>query len=199
MTDTAHAQDCYPVSGDWATDARVDAAAYDRLYAAAARDPDTFWLDQAKRLDWTSPPTVAGDWSFDADDFRINWFADGTLNVAANCLDRHLADRGDTIAIIWEPDDPAAESRRFTYRELHAEVCRFANVLRAQGVAKGDRVTIYLPMIPEASSTLALRGMRFPPRRPSSAVMTRVEPQSSIRPAIASGEKPPNTTEWIAP
>jgi acetyl-CoA synthetase len=142
--------DCYPVIGDWTT-ASVDAAEYDRLYAAAARDPQGFWLDQARRLDWVKAPTVAGDWSFDADDFRINWYADGTLNVAANCLDRHLAERGDTVAIIWEPDDPADVPRQFTYRELHAEVCRFANVLTAQGVTRGDRVTIYLPMIPEAA------------------------------------------------
>ena len=137
----------YPVSGDWT----LDAAEYERRYAAAATDPQGYWLEQAKRLDWTQAPSVAGDWSFDADDFRINWFADGTLNVAANCLDRHLAERGDTVAIIWEPDDPADEPRRFTYAELHAEVCRFANVLKRNGVAKGDRVTIYLPMIPEAA------------------------------------------------
>ncbi|MBN8840650.1 MAG: acetate--CoA ligase, partial [Sphingomonadales bacterium] len=92
-----------------------------------------------------------GDWSFDEGDFRIQWFKDGVLNVAANCLDRHLATRGDQTAIIWEPDDPAAAPKRFTYRELHAEVCRFANVLKAQGVKKGDRVTVYLPMIPEAA------------------------------------------------
>jgi acetyl-CoA synthetase len=137
----------YPLAGDWT----LDRAEYERRYAAAAADPQGYWLDQAKRLDWTRAPTVAGDWSFDADDFRINWFADGTLNVAANCLDRHLAERGDTVAIIWEPDDPAEEPRRFTYAELHAEVCRFANVLKRNGVAKGDRVTIYLPMIPEAA------------------------------------------------
>ena len=140
----------YPVTGAW-TSASVNAASYDRSYAAAANDPQAFWLEQAERLDWATAPTIAGDWSFDAEDFRIKWFADGTLNVAANCLDRHLADRGDTVAIIWEPDDPADEPRYFTYTDLHAEVCRFANVLKAQGVAKGDRVTIYLPMIPEAA------------------------------------------------
>ena len=141
----------YPVTGEW-THATLDAAGYDAMYAAAKRDPDGFWLDQATtRLDWTTPPTLAGDWSFDADDFRIRWFADGELNVAANCLDRHLAERGDTVAIIWEADDPTEKPKRFTYAQLHAEVCRFANVLKAQGVAKGDRVTIYLPMIPEAA------------------------------------------------
>jgi acetyl-CoA synthetase len=144
-------QDVYPVPPAWAERARIDRAGYDALYAAALADPDAFWLDQARRLDWTKTPTRAGDWSFDEADFRIRWFEDGVLNASANCLDRHLAERGDDVAIIWEPDDPAAEPRRFTYRELHAEVCRFANVLKAQGVAKGDRVTIYLPMIPEAA------------------------------------------------
>ena len=143
--------DAYPVSAEWTANAHVDADRYAALCAAAQSDPDTFWLEQARRLDWVTPPTRAGDWSFDRDDFRIRWFADGVLNVAANCIDRHLPDRGDQVAILWEPDAPAEEPRRITYRELHAEVCRFANVLRAQGVAKGDRVTIYMPMIPEAA------------------------------------------------
>src|SRR3546814_6864357 len=99
--------------------------------------PDAFLLEQARRLDWIVAPETAGHWSFDADDFRINWFADGQINVAVNCIDRHLAERGDVPAIIWEPDDPAEEARRFTYRELHREVCRFANVLKGQGVGKG--------------------------------------------------------------
>jgi len=110
-----------------------------------------YWLEQAKRLDWVQPPTRANESSFHEADFGIKWFADGTLNVAANCLDRHLAERGDQIAILWEPDDPSAEIRTFTYAQLHAEVCRFANVLKSVGVAKGDRVTLYLPMIPEAA------------------------------------------------
>ena len=151
MVDAAPAPEVYPVPADWAERALVDRTRYRALASAARADPDAFWLDQAARLDWISPPTQAGDWSFAADDFRIRWYADGVLNVAAECLDRHLAERGDTVAIIWEPDDPAEEPRRITYRELHADVCRFANVLRAQGVAKGDRVTIYLPMIPEAA------------------------------------------------
>ena len=145
-----HPAPLYPVPERWSS-AGVDADALATMTDAAAADPQAFWLEQAKRLDWASAPTVAGDWSFDADDFRINWFADGTLNVAANCLDRHLDTRGDTVAIIWEPDDPADDARHITYRELHAEVCRFANVLKSQGVEKGDRVTIYLPMIPEAA------------------------------------------------
>jgi acetyl-CoA synthetase len=144
----------YPVPADWAAKARIDAAAYDRMYGRSLSDPEGFWLEQAKRLDWIERPAIAGDWSFDEKDFHISWFPDGVLNVSANCLDRHLEKDGDTVALIWEPDDPAAEPRRFTYRELHAEVCRFANVLKAQGVKKGDRVTIYMPMIPEAAVAL---------------------------------------------
>ena len=143
--------DLFPVPAEWAAQARIDEAAYGRMYAASLADPDGFWLDQARRLDWERFPTVAGDWSYAAEDFHIRWFADGVLNVTTNCLDRHLATRGDDVALIWEPDEPNEEPRRYTYRELHAEVCRFANTLRAEGVAKGDRVTIYLPMIPEAA------------------------------------------------
>ena len=147
-------QDIYPVPDAWAKRAYADAADYEQLYGRSLADPGTFWLEQAKRLDWIKRPEIAGDWSFDASDFHINWFTDGKINVSANCLDRHLAERGDTTAIIWEPDDPAEEAKTFTYRELHAEVCRFANVLKAQGVQRGDRVTIYLPMIPEAAFAL---------------------------------------------
>jgi len=144
-------QTLYPVPPEWAKRARVDAAGYEKLYGRSLADPGSFWLEQARRLDWVKRPEIAGDWSFDKRDFHIKWFADGRLNVAANCLDRHLARRGDQIALIWEPDEPSEEPRRFTYRQLHAEVCRFANVLKGQGVAKGDRVTIYMPMIPEAA------------------------------------------------
>ena len=147
MTDAS----VYPVPADWAKRARVDAEAYEQLYGRSISDPGDFWLKQAKRLDWIKRPEIAGDWSFAEKDFHISWFPDGVLNVAANCLDRHLAERGDTIALIWEPDSPDAEPRRFTYRQLHAEVCRFANVLKAEGAKKGDRVTIYMPMIPEAA------------------------------------------------
>ena len=141
----------YPIAPDWAATAHVNAANHAAMSAAAQADPQQFWLDQAQRLDWITPPTRAGDWSFDEADFGINWFGDGVLNVSANCLDRHLATRGDDVALIWEPDVPGEEPRRFTYAELHAAVCRFANVLKAQGVEKGDRVTIYMPMIPEAA------------------------------------------------
>jgi acetyl-CoA synthetase len=141
----------YPVPAEWAERALVDRATYDAMYARSLADPDGFWLEQAATLDWMVPPRQAGDWSFDEADFHVRWFADGRLNVAANCLDRHLASRGGDIALIWEPDDPAEAPKRFTYLQLHQEVCRFANVLKAEGVRKGDRVTIYMPMIPEAA------------------------------------------------
>jgi len=144
-------QSVYPVPADWAKRAKVNRAAYEKLHGRSLADPGTFWLEQARRLDWIKRPEMAGDWSFGQDDFRISWFADGVLNASANCLDRHLATRGDTVALIWEPDDPAEQPRRITYRELHRDVCRFANALKDQGVAKGDRVTIYMPMIPEAA------------------------------------------------
>jgi acetyl-CoA synthetase len=144
----------YPVPAEWAKSARVNAADHHALSKAANNDSADFWLAQAKRLDWIKPPTIAGDWSFDEADFHIYWFADGSINASANCIDRHLAERGDSVAIIWEPDDPSEASRQFTYSQLHAEVCRFANVLKAQGVTKGDRVTIYMPMIPEAAFAL---------------------------------------------
>ncbi len=143
--------DIYPVPEQWAKRARVDAAGYERMYGLSLADPGSFWLEQARRLDWIKRPELAGDWSFDEDDFHISWFADGKLNVSANCIDRHLAKRGAATAIIWEPDDPAMAPIRLSYIELHREVCRFANVLKAQGVKKGDRVTIYMPMIPEAA------------------------------------------------
>ncbi|MBX3563251.1 MAG: acetate--CoA ligase [Sphingomonas sp.] len=144
----------YPVPEEWARNARVDAAGYEKLHGRSLADPGTFWLEQARRLDWIKRPEIAGDWSFDENDFRIEWFADGKLNVSANCIDRHLAKRGDTVAILWEPDEPSEAARSYTYRQLHAEVCRFANVLKGQGVQKGDRVTIYMPMIPEAAFAL---------------------------------------------
>jgi acetyl-CoA synthetase len=144
----------YPVSEEWAAKAKVNAARYQEMYARSLADPTGFWLEQAQRLDWTAFPTKADESSFARDDFRVRWFADGAINVAANCLDRHLAERGDTTAIIWEPDLPSEAPRHISYRELHEQVCRFANVLKAQGVKKGDRVTIYMPMIPEASVAL---------------------------------------------
>jgi acetyl-CoA synthetase len=140
----------YPVPAEWAKDALIDAAAYDRMYAEAATDPDTFWAREAKRLDWIVPPTKIKDTSFEEGNFHIRWFEDGQLNVAANCVDRHATTRPDATAILWEGDDPA-DARAITYAELRDEVSRLANALKARGVAKGDRVTIYMPMIPEAA------------------------------------------------
>ncbi|WP_375421480.1 acetate--CoA ligase [uncultured Sphingomonas sp.] len=141
----------YPVPAAWAQNAKVDAERYAADYARSLVDPEGYWLEQAKRLDWISAPTRADESDFSEAGFGVRWFGDGVLNVSANCLDRHLATRGDQVAIIWEPDDPAATPRHITYAELHAEVCRFANVLKDRGVRKGDRVTLYLPMIPEAA------------------------------------------------
>jgi len=119
----------------------------------AADDPDGFWLKQAQRLDWTRFPAAAGDWNFTKDDFHIRWYQDGQLNLSVNCLDRHLATRGDRPALIFEPDEPGT-GRPWTYRELLEETCRFANLLRRQGIGRGDRVMIYMPMIPEAAAAM---------------------------------------------
>ena len=144
------AEDRFPVSADWAKRAWVDAAKYREMYQASIADPEAFWAEHGKRLDWIKPYTKVRDVSFDAKDLHIRWFHDGSLNVCANCVDRHLPARADQTAIIWEGDEPD-QSRSISYAELHEQVCRFANVLKAQGVKKGDRVTIYLPMIPEAA------------------------------------------------
>jgi acetyl-CoA synthetase len=140
----------YPVPAALAADARITATTAADMHAMAASDPDAFWREQVQRLDWITPFTKVNESSFDEADFGISWFADGQLNVSANCIDRHLAGRGEQPAIIWEGDDPS-ESRIITYAQLHEEVCRFANVLKSQGVQRGDRVTLYLPMIPEAA------------------------------------------------
>ena len=139
-----------PVTDAWAKRAFVDNGKYLDLYKASVADPVAFWREHGKRVDWVKPYTRIKDVSFDANNLHIRWYEDGALNVSANCIDRHLATRGDQTAIIWEGDDPK-ESKHITYRQLHAEVCRFANVLKANGVKQGDRVTIYLPMIPEAA------------------------------------------------
>jgi acetyl-CoA synthetase len=140
----------YDVSAEWAGRAHVDAAKYGAMYEASMSDPEGFWAEHGKRIDWIRPYTRVKNTNFGPGDVSIRWFEDGTTNVSLNCVDRHLATRGDQIAIIWEGDDPS-ESRKITYRELHSEVCRWANVLRNRGVEKGDRVTLYLPMIPEAA------------------------------------------------
>ncbi len=145
-----HATRVYQVPAEFAAHARVDARRYAADYARSVSDPEGFWGEIGRRVDWIRPYTKVKDVSFRLEDFHIRWYQDGTLNVSHNCLDRHLAQSGDRVAIIWEGDRPG-ESRKITYRALHADVCRFANVLRELGVAKGDRVTIYLPMIPEAA------------------------------------------------
>jgi len=143
-------QKLYPVPPAFASKARIKQADYQRLYGESIADPETFWAREGQRLTWIKPYTQIKDVNFDAKDFRIRWFYDGQLNVSANCLDRHLAQRGDKVAIIWEGDDPT-QNERITYRQLHEQVCRCANALKSLGVQKGDRVTIYLPMIPEAA------------------------------------------------
>ncbi|GAB2993462.1 acetyl-coenzyme A synthetase [Arenimonas maotaiensis] len=141
----------FPVPAEFAGRSAYDAATVARLRARAETDSEGFWREQAARLNWSTPFTVVKDVSFAKEDFRIRWFPDGELNVAVNCLDRHLAERGDKTAILWESDDPYTPSEAISYRELHARVCKLANALERLGVVKGDRVTIYLPMIPEAA------------------------------------------------
>ena len=140
----------FPVPPEWAARAHMDATGYEAALHAVENDPDSFWTGVSSRLDWIKPFSLVKDISFDARDLHIRWFADGVLNASANCLDRHLPHRANDIAIIWEGDDPS-ESRKITYAEAHAETCRMANVLKSRGVRKGDRVTIYMPMIPEAA------------------------------------------------
>ena len=140
----------YAVTEDWAAGAAIDAAAYDKLYARSLDDPQGFWGEQGRRLSWIAPYTRVKHTSFDAHNVSIKWYEDGTTNVAMNCVDRHLPARANQTAIIWEGDDPSV-SRHVTYAELHEQVCRFANVLKKHGAKRGDRITIYLPMIPEAA------------------------------------------------
>ncbi|MBR7628642.1 MULTISPECIES: acetate--CoA ligase [Aeromonas] len=140
----------YPIKAHISKDALLDKAGYEAMYQASVQDPDAFWGEQGKILDWIKPYTKVKNTSYDPGHVSIKWYEDGLLNVSANCLDRHLAQRGDKVAIIWEGDNPA-EDRKLTYRELHSEVCKFANVLKAQGVHRGDVVCLYMPMVPEAA------------------------------------------------
>jgi len=141
----------YPVPKSFADQANVNAEQYQEMYKKSVDDPSAFWSEQGREyITWFKDFDTVLDWSFDEDDLHIEWFKGGTMNVSYNCLDRHLESRGDQVAIIWEGDDPA-EDRKITYRELHQEVCQFANALKARGVQKGDCVTLYLPMIPEAA------------------------------------------------
>ena len=143
--------DIYPVDPQFAAKARYDKATYQRLYAESISDPEGFWARQAERLDWFVKPTRIKDTSYALEDFRIKWFEDGVLNVSVNCLDRQLEKRGDKTALLFEPDSPDSPAQHVTYRQLHEKVCKLANALRNLGVRKGDRVTIYLPMIVEAA------------------------------------------------
>jgi len=138
-------------SKDFVANAHIDAARYDELYAASVADPNAFWGEEARQLDWIKPFTKVKNSSFELGKVDIKWFEDGTLNVSANCIDRHLETRGAQTAIIWEPDDPKDEALHITYRELHRHTCRMANILETLGVRKGERVILYLPMIPEAA------------------------------------------------
>ena len=141
----------YPVPPEWARRAYIGAATYEKMYARSIADPDGFWGDEGRRrIEWLKPFTKVKNATFGPGEVSIKWYEDGVTNVALNCIDRHLATRGEQTAIIWEGDDPG-RSLHVTYRQLHAEVCRFANVLKAQGVKKGDTVTIYMPMIPQAA------------------------------------------------
>ena len=143
----------FPVSAEWAKQAWCNEAQYLKLYQQSIKDPEGFWREQGKRIDWIKPYSKIKDVSYDPHNPHVRWFHDGTLNASANCLDRHLPKRAGQAAIIWEGDDPK-DSRTITYQELHDEVCRFANVLKAHGVKKGDRVTVYMPMIPEAAMAM---------------------------------------------
>jgi len=142
----------YPVPESWRGKAWIDAKKYEEMYARSVKDPAGFWAEQAKRIDWIQAPTKIKDSSFSGD-VHIKWFEDGVLNASLNCLDRHLEKRGSQTAILWEGDDPK-ESRHISYKELHETVCRFANALKSLGVKKGDRVTIYLPMVPEIADAM---------------------------------------------
>ena len=152
----ASAQADYPVPVQLAETAHVNADKYEELYAEALADPEKFWAKTGRRLRWSRPYQKVRNvnWdisaSGDPEDLQIRWYEDGELNVCANCIDRHLPAKADTTAIIFEGDEPG-QSRHITYAELYSHVCRFANILKARGVNKGDRVTIYMPMIPEAA------------------------------------------------
>ncbi len=151
MTDQPDQRGMYAASEAFIAKAHVDAESYARLYEESVTSPDSFWGREGLRIDWIQPYTRVKNTSFEFGSVDIKWFQDGTLNVAANCIDRHLIDRADQTAIIFEPDSPDEAARHITYRELLEQVSRMANVLKAHGVKKGDRVVLYLPMIPEAA------------------------------------------------
>ena len=140
----------YPPSAAFSENAHIDAAKYKAMYDASIADPDAFWAEQAKRVDWIKPFTKVKNSTYEHGNVSIKWFEDGELNICANCVDRHLATRGDQTAIIWESDDPSVD-KHITYRDLHTQVCKLSNVYKSLGVGKGDRVVLYMPMIPEAA------------------------------------------------
>ena len=143
----------YPVPEATKERALIDEARYKEMYAQSVNDNEGFWAEQAKRIDWMKPFTKVKDVSFAKDDLHIRWYEDGTLNACYNCVDRHLETKGDDVAIIWEGDDPSRDLK-ITYRELHERVSKFANALKALGAKKGDRITLYMPMIPEAAISM---------------------------------------------
>jgi acetyl-CoA synthetase len=142
----------YPVPDSWRGKAWIDAKKYEEMYARSLEDPNGFWAEQAKRIDWITPPAKIKNTNYTGN-VSIKWFEDGVLNASLNCLDRHLQKRGDQTAILWEGDDPK-DSRNVTYKELHETVCRLANAMKSLGVKKGDRITIYMPMVPEAAAAM---------------------------------------------
>ncbi len=144
-------QGVFAASAEFVERAHVDAATYETLYAASLSDPEAFWGEQGKRIDWIGDYTKVKNTSFARGAVSIKWFEDGTLNVSANCIDRHMVSRAQQTAIIWEPDDPKVPARHISYAELLEQTSRLANVLKAHGVKKGDRVVLYMPMIPEAA------------------------------------------------
>src|SRR6516164_5890525 len=167
---------------------------YRAMYAASVTDPEAFWGKKAKRIDWIRPFTKVKNTSFAYPDVSIKWFEAGTLNVSVNCIDRHLKKRGDQVAIIWEPDDPKAQTRHITYRELHREVNIFANVLRSMGVKRGDRVTIYLPMIPEAAFAMLACARIGPIHSPAeSPIANRNSSSPPTRASAAAGSQDSST------
>ena len=140
----------YSVPAEWASRAFIDNEKYQAMYKRSLEDPNGFWGEVGKRIDWIKPYTRVKNTSYDPKNVSIKWYEDGTLNVSANCLDRQLKKRGDKVAIQWVGNEPT-EERAITYRELHERVCKFANVLKRNGIKKGDRVCIYMPMVPEAA------------------------------------------------
>jgi acetyl-CoA synthetase len=151
MSEKGSSQAVYTASADFVANAHISAEGYEAMYAASVADPDAFWAEQGQRIDWISPYTKIKNATFELGKVSIKWFEDATLNVSANCIDRHMLTRASQTAIIWEPDDPKTPAQHITYAELLEQTCRMANVLKAQGVGKGDRVVLYMPMIPEAA------------------------------------------------